>query len=168
MQNLFNKTDLDKWLNDDGIKKKQASEDLERANQLKAHIDKFIEKPTVEKIQKIIKELREGFKFKCGRPELLSSILKSLDTASVESIPVYEAMKNHRNVIRRVGRKIEGKCIGPTLLTKGLEFDTVAILDAHKFDDPKHLYVALTRCRKKLVIFSENTILSPYKGRAVQ
>ncbi|MFV1977526.1 MAG: hypothetical protein ACC651_17435 [Candidatus Scalindua sp.] len=44
-----------------------------------------------------------------------------------------------------MGRKIKGKCIGTTLLTKGLEFDTVAILNARKFDCPKNLYVALTR-----------------------
>ena len=71
-------------------------------------------------------------------------------------------MKNIRNVKRRMGRKIVGKCIGTTLLTKGLEFDTVAILNTHKFNCPKNLYVALTRASKRLIIFTTNRILSPY------
>jgi len=71
-------------------------------------------------------------------------------------------MKNIRNVKRRMGRKIKGKCIGTTLLTKGLEFDTVAILNAHEFDCPKNLYVALTRSSKRLIVFTNNKVLSPY------
>ena len=39
-----------------------------------------------------------------------------------------------------------------TLLTKGLEFDTVVILNAHDFKCPKHLYVALTRAKEKKLI----------------
>ena len=31
-----------------------------------------------------------------------------------------------------MGRKIERKCIGTTLLTKGLEFDTVVLIEADK------------------------------------
>ena len=72
-------------------------------------------------------------------------------------------MNNKRNMTRRIGRKISGRCIGTTLLTKGLEFDTVAILNAHKFDCPKHLYVAMTRASKRLIIFTDKPNLNPYK-----
>jgi len=71
-------------------------------------------------------------------------------------------MKNIRNAKRRMGRKIKGKCIGTTLLIKGLEFDAVAILNAHKFSDPKNLYVALTRASRRLIVFTNNKVLSPY------
>ena len=49
------------------------------------------------------------------------------------------------------------------LVQISLQMHTVAILDAHKFDCQKHLYVAITRACKKLVIFTENVTLSPYK-----
>jgi DNA helicase IV len=88
--------------------------------------------------------------------------LNALTNSDLEGKSVFEAMKDQRNIIRRMGRKIDGKCIGTTLLTKGLEFDTVAVLDADKFDNPKHLYVALTRCCKRLIIFTSKNILSPY------
>lgn len=54
-------------------------------------------------------------------------------------------MINQRNKFRRVGRKIDGKCLDTVELTKGLEFDTVIILDAETFKNPKELYVAMTR-----------------------
>ena len=88
--------------------------------------------------------------------------MKALEQAILCNTSVSDAMIDQRNRIRRSGRKVKGKCLGTTLLTKGLEFDTVAILDAHNFDCPKHLYVAITRACKKLVIFTENTTLSPY------
>ena len=55
--------------------------------------------------------------------------------------------------------------MGTTLLTKGLEFDTVAVLDAHKFKNPENFYVAITRASKKLVIFKNNKILSAYEKK---
>lgn len=64
-------------------------------------------------------------------------------------------MKKNRDVLRRVGRNIKGRCIGTTLLTKGLEFDVVIVLNAHLFTNPKHLYVALTRASKKLIVISQ-------------
>lgn len=59
-----------------------------------------------------------------------------------------------------MGRKIEGKCIGTTLLTKGLEFDTVIILYPERFEDKKNFYVAISRACKTLVfITSTNEII---------
>ena len=54
-------------------------------------------------------------------------------------------MINQRNKFRRVGRKIDRKCLCTVELTKGLEFDTVIILNAETFKNPKELYVAMTR-----------------------
>ena len=54
------------------------------------------------------------------------------------------------------GRKIEGSCIGTTLLTKGLEADTVILIKPSAlFKDInglKHLYVALTRAINKIIL----------------
>lgn len=76
-----------------------------------------------------------------------------------EDMTVYEAMYETRNAIRRGGRKIQGRCIGTTLLTKGLEFDTVIVLDAHRFEDSKNFYVAISRACKRLVIISKTPTL---------
>jgi len=93
---------------------------------------------------------------------LLHSIYISLENAHFSGSTVLEAMKNHRNTIRKMGRKLYGKCIGTTLLTKGLEFDTVIVLDADNFKDSKNLYVALSRCSKRLIVVSNKSKLNPY------
>lgn len=97
---------------------------------------------------------------KCYRKDMVFSLGKALDIAETENISVHEAMIRHKNIIRRVGRKIIGKCIGTTLLTKGLEFDTVAILNAHKIENKKHFYVSITRACRRLVIFSNTDELT--------
>lgn len=55
------------------------------------------------------------------------------------------------------------KSIGTTLLTKGLEFCDVVVLNAQQINDPKHLYVALTRCSERFVVISNSAVLHPYE-----
>ncbi len=162
LEKIFYKSGLDNWFNENGIKNKRADADKIKATALKSTIDLFVSEPSPSNMNNIILGSKNNLKIKYKRAGLLYAVLNALKHSDLEGISVYEAMKNHRNVIRRSGRKIKGKCIGTTLLTKGLEFDTVAILDADKFDCPKHLYVALTRCCKNLFIFSSQKELSPY------
>lgn len=159
LDSLFYKTDLDIWFNDDGLKNKQDENEKRRSQEFQIKIERFIGSPSTGNLYEIILEAKNGLKLKYKRDEIIFSFLRALKEAGQSNISVYEAMKKSRNTIRRSGRKIHGKCIGTTLLTKGLEFDTVAILDAHRFECPKHLYVALTRCCKKLIIFTEKTTL---------
>lgn len=135
------------------------------AVRLKSLIEDLIINPHQQGMHSLLLHLRKDLKIRIKpRKELLSTLIKTVNDSANENITVYEAMKAHKNIVRRVGRKIQGKCIGTTLLTKGLEFDTVAILDAHKFDCPKHLYVALTRCCKNLVIFTaQDTLIDKVK-----
>jgi superfamily I DNA/RNA helicase len=156
---IFNKTDLDIWFNNVGLKNKKDENDKNRSTVFQSKIDIFIGAPSAVNLYEIILEAKNSLKLKYKRDEIIFSLLRALKEASQNNISVYEAIKNSRNTIRRSGRKVHGKCIGTTLLTKGLEFDTVVILDAHRFECPKNLYVALTRCCKKLIIFTECSTL---------
>ena len=109
--------------------------------------------------------LIEGSKLprvKCYRKELFADLIKSLDLAMSERFSIYEAMCQVRNKKAVLGRTIKGRYIGTTLLTKGLEFKTVVILDAQDFKDPKNFYVAISRAQENLIIFSSKTVLHPY------
>lgn len=156
---IFNKTDLDIWFNDVGLKNKKDENDKNRSTVFQSKIDIFIGAPSAANLYEIILEAKNGLKLKYKRDEIIFSLMQALKEADYNGISVYEAIKNSRNTIRRSGRKVHGKCIGTTLLTKGLEFDTVAILDAHRFECPKNFYVALTRCCKKLIIFTEQPLI---------
>ena len=140
----------------------------------------MIFKPVISNIKKLKVEINKGLigetlslisslpNMKCFRKDLFRSISSALSEAETNKITVHEAMINKRNSVRRIGRKVIGKCVGTTLLTKGLEFDTVAIVNAHDFDCPKHLYVAVTRASKRLIIFTADTILKPYKTNTMK
>lgn len=167
---LFNKTSptktknkgLNDWFRvqpssakiDFSVKNKQGAE-KELSCKLNVMVLNLLENPSSEAFYHLFQFLRYDLRLRViRRKDLINSITKSLKDSSRQGITVHEAMVEYKNLIRRVGRKTEGKCIGTTLLTKGLEFDTVVILDAHKFDCPKNFYVALTRCCKNLVIFT--------------
>jgi superfamily I DNA/RNA helicase len=158
---IFNKTELDKWFNDRGLKSKTKSDEKELIKPLKLIIEDFEIEPSFEKLRKAIAEIPKLPMLKCYRKEIFYCLCKSLQYAEIEKVTVLQAMIEIRNTIRRYGKKTNIKCIGTTLLTKGLEFDTVLILNAHQFDCPKHLYVALTRACKKLIVFSNNKVLNP-------
>ncbi|MFT4740404.1 MAG: hypothetical protein ACI9L9_001186 [Marivirga sp.] len=166
---IFNKTDINNWftttkvrLNDETLVNKTNPELQKKSEEFEIHLMAFIEDPNVSLLKCFIYSAKNDLKCKYKRDEVLYSLIRALEQANLCSTSASEAMIEQRNIMRRTGRKVKGKCLGTTLLTKGLEFDTVAILDANKFDCPKHLYVAMTRACKKLVIFTENTTLSPY------
>jgi len=160
---LFNgKTSIKIWFNESGVKKKRSESDKNLVRPIDENIKKIKQKFSLTLILEILKETKKLPDIKCYRVELFNCLCRALEKAECKSISVYESMKEIRNIKRRIGQKIEGKCIGTTLLTKGLEFDTVVVLDAHKFKCPKNFYVAATRASKKLIIFTNNKILSPY------
>ena len=157
------KTIIEKWFKDDNtLKNKRSDEDKIIARKLQGLIDLIIQQKSFKNIAILISELVKLPNNKCYRVELKKDMIKALELAHAEGNTVYDSMKKNRDILRRVGRNIKGRCIGTTLLTKGLEFDVVIILNAHLFTNPKHLYVALTRASKKLIIISQNNTLDPY------
>lgn len=134
-----------------------------RSKEFKTKIEHFARSPSHATLLKIIQFLDGTIKCKYHkRPQLAKDLIKCLEQAVFNGCTVIEAMVTHKNIVRRNGRKVDGKCLGTTLLTKGLEFDTVVILDAHRFNCPKHFYVAVTRCCKQLIIFADGNKFSPY------
>lgn len=161
LNKLFPISHIDCWFNENGIKKKKDKIEFQKTENLRFLIEQFESNYSVLlTIYNILIEIRKGLKLKCYRIELFNAIIKSLYDAHYQKILVYDAMIQNRNIIRRVGKKIYGKCIGTTLLTKGLEFDTVIVLDAHNFSSIQHFYVAITRCCKQLIIFTKEKIIS--------
>jgi len=157
---IFKKGVCDTWFNENGFKRKSGTDAVTIAPiiELLAQAKNSISFIVISKLLRAINKLPG---MRSYRRELFSSLLKALEGATVNNISVYESMVAKRNQTRRIGRKIIGRCIGTTLLTKGLEFDTVVVLNAHKFTSPKDLYVALTRGSKRLIVFTQNTTLTP-------
>ncbi|KOH43485.1 UvrD-helicase domain-containing protein [Sunxiuqinia dokdonensis] len=157
---LFSKSKVNDWLGENRLKSKrdfQAKLLIEPLKKAFDSLSKNIQLKTIAYALKQIKQLPEN---KCYRGELYSDLLKAIEQANINKKTVFESMKEIRDSKRHIGRKISGKCIGSTLLTKGLEFDTVVILNAQRFECPKNFYVALTRASRRLIIFSDREEIS--------
>lgn len=157
----FKATDLKKWFND---KKSYAliskqGDNKEKSEKLAVIYENLLSHPCKQGIISLINFFMKEVGCRPQRPELVSSILYCLKNYPGKDMTVLESMKEMRNVVRRAGRKILGRCIGTTLLTKGLEFDNVIILDAHRFEDSKNFYVAVSRACKNLIIITKNQTL---------
>lgn len=156
----FNKTNLDEWFdrNRDCHLKNKRGEDKAKSDKLTAIYNRFLESPSKRGMDELITFFQKDAGMRPKRREVVTSIQHCLRNYP-EDMTVYDAMYETRNAIRRGGRKIQGRCIGTTLLTKGLEFDTVIVLDAHRFEDAKNFYVAISRACKHLVIISKSPVL---------
>lgn len=158
---FFNNTGFDNWFNEKGIKNKRKDEEKLIVSPIKSKLVNLENEFSLSLFSELLKNIKNLPKIKCYRRELFITFCQALEEAEYENLSVFEAMINKRNLTRKIGRKVYGKCIGTTLLTKGLEFDTVAIVNAHEFNCPKHLYVALTRASKRLIVFTNNSTLKP-------
>lgn len=161
--NLFNKTDIDKWINSKSYNliRKTKKDDKQISNEIQELISAFNNSKHPLLFGKIIEYFYYTLKLKCSRTEFIHCILNAINMTEYRN-SIYKTMVDQRNKFRKVGRKINGKCLGTVALTKGLEFDTVVILDAETFKNPKELYVAMTRACKNLIIFSQNSKLQPF------
>lgn len=155
------KTKINVWFNDSGrLKNKRSVAEQQIRENLETIISSLTTRKSYITVVELIKAIEQLPDVKVYRKDFLRDICKALQDADHLGISATEAMERNRNVLGRKGRIIQGKGIGTTLLTKGLEFDTVVVLNAHRFTDKRHLYVALTRCCKRLIIISNSYILN--------
>lgn len=115
---------------------------------------KLVNAPSYHLTADLLVEIGREHGVRTHRPAILRGALRMLkscgDTAGV--VPA-EAALYERERSRLIGRPLAKRTVGSTLLLKGLEADTAVILDPSDMDR-RHLYVAMTRGAKRLIICS--------------
>ena len=155
----FGKTEIKDWITEEKVKSKRTPDKRVLSEKLSCLAESLRQEPSVEAILIFLSMVKQDLKLRPKRADVLSSILLCLKEARENGVTILDAMKNHKNRIRRMGRKIEGHCIGTTLLTKGLEFDTVVLIEADKMKSSKDFYVAISRASRELHIFTTTETL---------
>lgn len=110
-------------------------------------------------------ELMQGFQRRTTtrlfRKELFFSMCLALRIKSArQQNALMDVIWEVQNRIRHAGRSIGKRCIGSTLLVKGLEFDHAVIIHADNMSR-KDWYVALTRATTSVTILSPSESISP-------
>ena len=155
---------INNWIKADGtLINKRRQEDQAIKSKLESAFSPLLKNKTYLKIANLIVAIAKLPGIVIYRKEFIRDLYHTLIDADRLGLTAMEAIVRSRNILRRKGRKMTQKSIGTTLLTKGLEFDNVVVLNADLFKDPRHLYVALTRCCKRLVVISKSDVLHPYE-----
>lgn len=95
------------------------------------------------------------------RPTVMGACIRALNSADPDDPgSLHDAAVRAREDNRMRGRPLPARGVGSTLTLKGLEADVAIILDVTKMD-AKHLYVAMTRGSKALVVCSSSPQLRP-------
>lgn len=122
----------------------------------------FIEAPSHLGAIEVLAEIGREGGVRTHRPAVLQACIKTLrHCTGADAPPLYDAAVRVREQNRQVGRPLHQRSVGSTLLLKGLEAEVAVILDASKMN-ARHLYVAMTRGSKALVICSPSAILNPH------
>jgi len=134
------------------------------ANHVEAACLAYGAAPSLEAAANLLDLLQDGPDVRVYRYETLHVMQAALRAAHGGGVTFYEATVQARERNRHMGRRIGRIAVGSTLLLKGLESDVAVVLNPAAMD-PKHLYVALSRGARKLVVCSPTPMLQPAPAR---
>lgn len=106
----------------------------------------------------------DGPEVRVFRPEVLHVCKAAMREATSGAWTFHEAVVRVRERNRHLGRSVAKRAVGSTLLLKGLEADVVVVLNPIVMDS-KHLYVALTRGARQVVVCSSTPVLQPVRRK---
>lgn len=157
----FNKSGLNNWLDRSGKPKNKRNPDEKRySEKLKELFTNLKTRRSPDNLLSLLTFFASLPKVSKKHPPLYYSLLRALENSTISGQSIHDEMVHVKNCQRIRGNRNSRKCIGTTLLTKGLEFDAVIIWGAHRFIDRKNFYVAISRAKKSLVIYTSDKILS--------
>lgn len=141
----------------DTLERRAARKDASDAEQAAL---RFRASPSPTGAAALLSEISRQGGVRTHRPAVLRAgiiALQSCDGSDGNSF--YDAAVRSREQNRLIGRPLPKRAVGSTLLLKGLEADTSVILNAADLD-ARNLYVAMTRGSKRLVVCSDNPVLT--------
>ncbi|MDC7684879.1 UvrD-helicase domain-containing protein [Asticcacaulis sp. BYS171W] len=121
----------------------------------------FAENPTYSGAAILLEEIGKQGGVRAHRPAILRGAFDVLKACiGTDGILPAAAATSVRERSRLIGRPLAKRTVGSTLLLKGLEADIAVILNPSVMDR-RHLYVAMTRGAKQLIICTQNRLLRP-------
>ncbi len=131
-----------------------------QANSAEAGALEFMMRPSCATALAALQAFENADGVRVYRPEVLQVLKEALRAASHGELSFKEAVARARERNRHLGRPVARRAVGSTLLLKGLEADVAVVLNPAAMD-ARHLYVALTRGAKRLVVCSATPMLAP-------
>lgn len=120
----------------------------------------FLAAPSFGAAANVLVEINKQSGVSVHRPAVLRACLRALQACESAGGNLLDAAVKMREQNRLLGRPLPKRAVGSTLLLKGLEAEVAVILNASQLN-ARHLYVAMTRGSKALVICAQSPVLTP-------
>lgn len=120
----------------------------------------FVQGPSVAEACRLLHSFARQPGTHVYRPEVLRCCQAAMQVAARGTCTLKEAALQAREHHRHMSRPIARRSVGSTLLLKGLEADVAVVLEPQAMT-AAHLYVALTRGARQIVVCSPTSILTP-------
>lgn len=120
----------------------------------------FLAAPSFGAAATVLAEINKQSGVSVHRPAVLRACLRALQACESDGGNLLDAAVKMREQNRLIGRPLPKRAVGSTLLLKGLEAEVAVILNASQLN-ARHLYVAMTRGSKALVICAQSPVLTP-------
>lgn len=122
---------------------------------------RFCEAPSYAGAIELLEAINAQGGVRAHRPAILRGAYEVLNACrGAQGAMPADAALAVRERSRLIGRPLARRTVGSTLLLKGLEADVAVILNPAVMDN-RHLYVAMTRGAKQLIVCSANRYLVP-------
>jgi len=127
-------------------------------------LDRLRQDPRYAVLAEVASEIHAVDGIRVYRREAWYDTLEAIELARRDGRPVLEHFGRVRDRLRQSGRRKHTRISSTTLLVKGLEYDHVIIPNLSNLVDPRHLYVALSRARKSIIVMGGNARIELVQG----
>lgn len=141
-----------------GTRAKKEATVAERAAQA------YVAQPTLDAAHRLLRALGKNPGARAYRPAIYYGALDALSNVAESGKSFAEAAISVRELQRHKVRVLPKRAVGSTLLLKGLEADVAVVMHPEKMT-ATHLYVALTRGARKVLVCSPKSELIPLKAK---
>ncbi|MBV7483238.1 UvrD-helicase domain-containing protein [Bordetella sp. BOR01] len=123
----------------------------------------FAQGPSVAAASRLLQAFARQPGTRVYRPEVLRCCQTAMQVAARGTCTLHAAALQERERQRHMSRPVARRAVGSTLLLKGLEADVVVVLEPQAMT-AQHLYVALTRGARQVIVCSPTSTLTPRAG----
>lgn len=155
---LFFKSCVDEWINNAGVIKKRDEKKRQESRALHDALEQLSLSPTPGHFCSCLYYFIGLPNIVTLRHEKYYALVSALQISIDNGASVLDSMIQARDMIRAMGRMLKRFAVGTTLLTKGLEFDNVIVVNKkekfqmHTLSGRRNFYVAISRACRKLFI----------------
>jgi AAA domain/UvrD-like helicase C-terminal domain len=122
-------------------------------------LDALMESPSLTQLATTMLAFDDASTARLFKREAWWDVRRAIERAAPSGLTTVSSLAQIRDTLRHSGRRPAKRVVSRTVLVKGLEYDHVIVANAGMLTSSRNLYVAMSRARKTLTVFSPASVL---------